>query len=65
MLIKFASGAFKPELLWESFNYKFSFHNTYSVIQIIYFFIIKFFIIEKIENILNNLESLQKTLNCK
>ena len=34
------------------------------VIQIIYFVVIKFFILDKIEGVLTNLERLSKILNC-
>lgn len=34
------------------------------VIQIIYFVVIKFFILDKIEGVLSNLERLSKILNC-
>ena len=35
------------------------------LVQIIYFILIKFLILDKIESLVNNLESLQTTLNCK
>ena len=34
------------------------------VIKIIYFVVIKFFILDKIEGVLSNLERLSKILNC-
>ena len=34
------------------------------VIQMIYFVVIKFFILDKIEGVLSNLERLSKILNC-
>ena len=34
------------------------------VIQIIYFVVIKFFILDKIEGVLSNLERLSKIVNC-
>ena len=34
------------------------------VIQIIYFVVIEFFILDKIEGVLSNLERLSKILNC-